>query len=206
MAFLRIIGSDSAPRPLTGDTVTIGRGATNDIVLSDSACSSRHAQLVCDGEGWRIEDRGSLNKTFVNGQEVPSARLKFGDRIRLGSTELVFESEQRLEAVNTSSFLQSILADDDALPGAAAEILEHSLMIEETEVADIGSRFEFVTVDAAKRAVSPPHIGRPSRRKLLRHSNRPWYWGRPRPRIRPGRLLPPVAAGRTKASPRLSCD
>src|SRR5712671_5757092 len=76
---------------LSGETVTIGRGATNAIPLADSACSSRHAQFVEDETGWRIEDRGSLNGTFVNDQRVQTARLGHGDRVQVGATELVFE-------------------------------------------------------------------------------------------------------------------
>src|SRR5438045_4762841 len=69
---------------LNGETVTIGRGASNAIPLADSACSSRHAQFVADETGWRIEDRGSLNGTFVNGQRVQSARLGHGDQVQVG--------------------------------------------------------------------------------------------------------------------------
>src|SRR6202163_4858271 len=76
---------------LNGDTVTIGRGASNAIPLADSACSSRHAQFVADETGWRIEDRGSLNGTFVNSQRIQSARLGQGDHIQVGATELIFE-------------------------------------------------------------------------------------------------------------------
>ena len=92
MAILRITDSDGTQvRPLEGAMVTIGRGPGNQIILKDLASSSRHAQLIKNGEGWAIEDRGSLNKTFVNGQEIQKIALKPGDRILIGSTELVFE-------------------------------------------------------------------------------------------------------------------
>lgn len=82
MAILRITDSDGTQvRPLEGAMVTIGRGPGNQIILKDLASSSRHAQLVKNGEGWAIEDRGSLNKTFVNGQEIqkiaPSPGIEF---------------------------------------------------------------------------------------------------------------------------------
>src|SRR3954451_8687850 len=78
---------------LNGETVTIGRGASNAIPLADSACSSRHAQFVHDESGWRVEDRGSLNATFLNGQRIQAARLNHGDQVQVGATEMMFESD-----------------------------------------------------------------------------------------------------------------
>src|ERR1700680_4663877 len=109
---------------LNGDTVTIGRGASNAIPLADSACSSRHAQFVEDETGWRIEDRGSLNGTFVNDQRVQSGRLGDGDGFQVGATELVFELAAASPPAPaaaalgggsgySSSFLQSIVGDRD---------------------------------------------------------------------------------------------
>ncbi|HEV3417081.1 MAG TPA: FHA domain-containing protein, partial [Pirellulales bacterium] len=91
MAILKT--ADGVVHNLGEETVTVGRGASNAIPLADSACSSKHAQLVHDEGGWRIEDRGSLNGTFVNGERVPTARLGPGDRIQLGATELIFETD-----------------------------------------------------------------------------------------------------------------
>src|SRR5215471_16511019 len=92
MAILRITDSDGTHvRQLEGALVTIGRGPGNQIILKDLAASSRHAQLIKDAVGWTLEDRGSLNKSFVNGQEMQKARLRPGDLILIGSTEIVFE-------------------------------------------------------------------------------------------------------------------
>ena len=70
----------------------IGRSRECDIVLDDSGISRRHAQIMPSGGGWRIEDLGSTNGLRVNGRRVQgSAQLQGGDRVEMGSTEIVFE-------------------------------------------------------------------------------------------------------------------
>ena len=73
--------------------ITIGRGPENAVRLASSAVSRRHAVLAYADGRWWIEDRGSANGTFVNGERVPFAAphpLRHGDRITLGDEELVF--------------------------------------------------------------------------------------------------------------------
>jgi predicted component of type VI protein secretion system len=71
---------------------TIGRSRDCEIVLEDTGISRRHADIRPSGEGWTLEDLGSTNGVLVNGQRVAGARqLSAGDRVELGSTEIVFE-------------------------------------------------------------------------------------------------------------------
>ena len=70
----------------------IGRSSDCDIVLEDSGVSRRHAELRPRGMAWTIEDLGSTNGVRVNGLAVPGAHeLHSGDRIEMGSTEMLFE-------------------------------------------------------------------------------------------------------------------
>ena len=71
----------------------IGRGAENTIRLDeDTTVSNRHASLDSRGDGLWLEDAGSTNGTFVNGQRVTSPRLlQPGDVIRIGHTDLLVE-------------------------------------------------------------------------------------------------------------------
>lgn len=72
---------------------TIGRSRECEIVLADSGVSRQHARVAPSGEGWTIEDLGSTNGIAVNGRPVRGPReLEPGDRIELGSTEIVFET------------------------------------------------------------------------------------------------------------------
>jgi len=64
---------------------TLGRDVNNTIVVDDPFASSDHAVLTYRGRNWYIEDLGSTNGTFVNGQPVEVvAPLGFGDEIQLG--------------------------------------------------------------------------------------------------------------------------
>jgi pSer/pThr/pTyr-binding forkhead associated (FHA) protein len=80
----------SGPTPgaafmLEGDQLTIGRDATNDIVINDAEISRRHARLTFQGGKYVLEDLGSTNGTFVNGQRLAGPRvLKAGEVVSFG--------------------------------------------------------------------------------------------------------------------------
>ena len=71
----------------------IGRDISNDVVIADADISRKHARLVLQGEGYLLEDLGSTNGTFLNGERLTAPQtLQPGDLIRLGeAVELVFE-------------------------------------------------------------------------------------------------------------------
>jgi pSer/pThr/pTyr-binding forkhead associated (FHA) protein len=72
---------------LSKDSLTLGRDITNDIVLNDPEVSRHHLRLTRTSEGFNLEDLGSTNGTFVNGQRVTGVRqLNRGDMIGLGET------------------------------------------------------------------------------------------------------------------------
>jgi ABC-type transporter Mla subunit MlaD len=72
------------------ETTTMGRGTSADIRILDPAVSRAHARLRHAAGSWFVQDMGSAGGTFVNGERVPAARLKSGDRITIGRTKLVF--------------------------------------------------------------------------------------------------------------------
>jgi FHA domain len=72
---------------LNKDIITLGRDITNDIVINDPEVSRHHCRLTRGGGGYTLEDLGSTNGTFVNGQRLTGARpLAGGDMIGLGET------------------------------------------------------------------------------------------------------------------------
>jgi Nif-specific regulatory protein len=71
--------------------MTIGRAATNRIVLRDELCSRNHCELYRNGSTWVVRDLGSRNGTTVNGGPVVGEReLESGDLIQIGPYELGF--------------------------------------------------------------------------------------------------------------------
>ena len=76
-----------------GRPVVIGRNSDCDRVFDLPMVSGRHARLVrSEGQTW-IEDLGSSNGTFVNGQRVERSPLRRGDLISLGTYLVVFDGE-----------------------------------------------------------------------------------------------------------------
>lgn len=74
--------------------VTLGRGAEVDLVIEDAAASRVHARLVLQPNGAFIEDAGSHNGTYVNGERIGGARrLGSGETLRIGTTDVVFHCE-----------------------------------------------------------------------------------------------------------------
>ncbi len=71
--------------PLEGDQLTIGRDSTNGVAINDAEVSRRHSRLSFQGGKYVLEDLGSTNGTFVNGQRLGGpVVLKPGDVVSLG--------------------------------------------------------------------------------------------------------------------------
>jgi predicted component of type VI protein secretion system len=80
---------------LNMDSMSIGREATNDIVIQDSELSRNHARISRRGVTFLLEDLGSTNGTFVNHQRISSPRmLNPGDEVGFGeNVVLSFQGE-----------------------------------------------------------------------------------------------------------------
>jgi pSer/pThr/pTyr-binding forkhead associated (FHA) protein len=82
---------DVFDRQLTNAEIQIGKGPRNDIVIADPAVSTAHAMVRLEGSVYTINDIGSRNGTFVNGERVAESRqLNHGDVIGIGLSKLTF--------------------------------------------------------------------------------------------------------------------
>jgi len=100
--------------PLTKERTTIGRKPHNDIQIDNLAISGEHAVVITILNDSFLEDLGSTNGTFVNGQSVKKHFLKNGDTIELGKYRLKFVSELPQQTSNADFEKTMILR-----PGAA---------------------------------------------------------------------------------------
>lgn len=75
---------------LESDETVLGRGQQAVVKLIDDGISRRHARILqgADGEV-TVEDLGSANGTFVNGERVETQKLVDGDKVRLGNTTVL---------------------------------------------------------------------------------------------------------------------
>lgn len=121
--------SDSLPRryrvehngrsiSLASGKVVIGRSTGAQLVLDDALVSRRHAQLVLDDEYLAVEDLGSVNGVFVNGERVNGSRVLFpGDRVVIGQQELVVGIDATSERATAGGrFSADTLVGLDAAP------------------------------------------------------------------------------------------
>lgn len=93
-----IVVASPEGRPAAGSSIpldavnSIGRDVNNAIVVDDSFVSAEHALLTFRGRAWYVEDRGSTNGTWVNGQRVETyLPLGYGDELQVGQVRFRLE-------------------------------------------------------------------------------------------------------------------
>jgi len=151
------------------DSVTIGRGAKNDLAFASPAVSREHAAITFRDGRWFIEDRGSFNGTFLNGIRVQPGTplpLRHADRIGLGSETILFSWPAQIRDPDTTETLEEVGTSDSTqlssfqrqvvqclcgpwLAGASLESLPSNQQI----AAELGTPGATGTVKAALRRI-----------------------------------------------------
>jgi hypothetical protein len=92
LAVVAAMGLDPGTEFELGDGATMGRADGSDIPVDDPFASSVHARIFPRGQFMYIEDMGSTNGTYLNGRRLRAAeRLKVGDTVRIGETEYRYQ-------------------------------------------------------------------------------------------------------------------
>src|SRR5438552_8731632 len=123
---------------LVNEAITIGRGPDNTIVVNDQSISTHHAQLLLEGDTYRLKDLDSTNGTRVNGKPVTEAVLRFDDRIRFGGAEALYESSEatRLKPLPNPEEISTQFTEDSA---AQSHFTNASLFRRQEEQNDLVS-------------------------------------------------------------------
>lgn len=89
--YLEIIeGPDIGQRfSLEGQEIYVGRHGQCDLVLHDPEISRRHLKITSGENGWFLDDLGSTNGSYVNGQRITHQIAAPGDRIQIGQSIMV---------------------------------------------------------------------------------------------------------------------
>ena len=78
-----------------GAIKTVGRAPRADFILDVALVSRLHCRLTAADENLEVVDLSSTNGTFVNDKRIDKARLKTGDRLRIGRVELKVNQQQK---------------------------------------------------------------------------------------------------------------
>ena len=186
-------GGEQERELLPGD-LTVGRASTCDVVLSDPMVSRRHARIRVEGDDIILEDLGSRNGTYVNGDRVEATELQSSDDIRIGGVTLflrptgtqativvppseeatvVLDREpvvfptQQVGSVVSEDMLKDPVISESALAQRGVEVLQ-------AEYAALGGGLgSFAWVDMLRNSGDLPPIVVPMVKLVLRPSDLP---------------------------------
>lgn len=141
--------------PLAGRRVTIGKVGV-DVCLDDPTVSRLHAAVEPVTGGWIVQDLGSRNGTYVNGERVLGPRgLRSGDELRIGRTVLSFRAGEPAggETAPLSAPPRFTGRERDALVALCRPLLAGSMLAEPATTATIAAEL-VVTESAVKKLLA----------------------------------------------------
>ncbi len=106
--------------------ITIGRSPDADIITLDERASRMHCGIrIWDGE-YYIKDLKSKNGTYLNNQRVEMAKIKPGDKIRLGNTVLHIDDKKAPGTATTMDSVQNEMNEGKGYKTILREIVENT--------------------------------------------------------------------------------
>ena len=131
-------------RLVPGRTVTIGRAATNQIVIKDERASRNHAEVFLTQGHWTIRDLESRNGTFVGERQVRGdCALEEGNIVRIAQCQMAYVHDLTQAFADPSSVIRKPPGPDDTLVAAKEPpslSLSDSAVLESHEPAEITHR------------------------------------------------------------------
>jgi pSer/pThr/pTyr-binding forkhead associated (FHA) protein len=122
---------------VTRDMTVIGRREDCDLRIPLGDVSRKHCRLILEGESVRVEDLGSSNGTYRNGERVQQAELSAGDTLQIGPVVFVlqvdgFPADEDLTPVTIQSSAAETNTPAAAAAAAASEDGEDVVDLETT--------------------------------------------------------------------------
>jgi pSer/pThr/pTyr-binding forkhead associated (FHA) protein len=109
--------------PLEASEIIIGRDASNLIAINDAEVSRKHAKLIQQNSTYVIQDLGSTNGTFINGQRITTLQeLKPGDTVTLGENiVLMYETsfDPNATVISSAQSLKTVAPVQKPVPTPA---------------------------------------------------------------------------------------
>ncbi len=131
---------------LTQRKTTLGREPSNDLFCDDSSISRQHASILKDEQGFMIEDQGSTNGTFLNGEQIDQRRLNDGDQIQVGNHIFKFLAGDSIESQYHET-MYSMMTKDGLTNVYNKRYLVDALSRELERAKSFGRPFSFVIMD-----------------------------------------------------------
>ena len=129
--------SDRPPREFqfTRGPIYIGRHTHSQIFLPDKAVSRQHAVIFSTQDGkWMVEDLDSVNKTYLNEEQIHKAEIKTGDILRVVdfTIEVNFEDQADVDKVHledtlTKTSYNAYNLQDTLIGGGEQEVIVRRL-------------------------------------------------------------------------------
>lgn len=137
------------------DMTVVGRREDCDLRIPLGEVSRKHCRLIKDGEAIRLEDLGSSNGTFHNGERVREATLGPGDTVQIGPVTFMVQIDgvPADEDMQPAASTGTVEPAEDALaaehPAAQAPAAEGEAPAAEGEPAAAGAQADEVNLEAA---------------------------------------------------------
>jgi len=105
---------------VTRDMTVIGRREDCDLRIPLSDVSRKHCRLILEGEVIKVEDLGSSNGTYRNGERVQQTEVVAGDTLQIGPVIFVVQVDGYPADEDLQPVTAATASEDTAASGAAA--------------------------------------------------------------------------------------
>ena len=180
--------------------IRIGRGSGCQICLSDPLSSRTHAIISYEDGEWRASDADSRNGTLVNDERITQAVLNQGDRIQIGSTELLFEFPEDGDSSNRQTLLM-----EAAISVEASGLNSASQLQTQKRTRDMLDLYQLSI--CLMRCGTPDEVAQTGLEMLRVRTNANavgFLWIDDQGQLKPQHILPPELSERLRLSKKLT--